>query len=73
MAKQHEQLEALMKAFDDFLKRRLIEAYNDAFLTSYVFQSNQDMVIANNQILALWLSHTATEALLCQEALTPYF
>ena len=48
MAKQHEQLEALMKAFDDFLKRRLIESYNDAFLTSYVFQSNQDMVIAKN-------------------------
>ena len=29
--KQHEVLDALMKAFDDFLKRKLIEQYNSIF------------------------------------------
>ena len=29
--KQHEVLDALMKAFDDFIKRKLIEQYNSIF------------------------------------------
>lgn len=78
--KQQELLEALMRAFDDFVKRRVIEQYDEIFAqyanlpqdeTSAVVQP--PIPLPNNQALSIWLTQTATEMFLCHESLTQFF
>ena len=69
-----------MRAFDDFLKRRVIEQYDDIFAQYATLPQSEATAVAsppiplpNNQALSIWLSQTATEMLLCQESLTQFF
>ena len=63
-----------MKAFDDFIKRRLIEQYRDVFSKDEDAEtSDRDYLMPNSQALATWIDTIAVDRLLCQEALTQFF
>ena len=68
--KQHEVLEALMRAFDDFIKRKVLEQYEEIFgsmpqPSEEEKKSPYSVALPNKHSLSLWLIQTATESLLC--------
>ena len=77
--KQHEVLSALMKAFDDFIKRKLMEQFKSTFGAGDSEDQKEDVEAAaklqlpNSQALSNWLNTTCSESLLCQQALRPFF
>ena len=56
-----------MKAFDDFIKRKLIESFTDIFTNKTAVQEGNASkpVWTDNQSLAIWLSQTVADNLLC--------
>ena len=65
-----------MRAFDDFVKRKLIEQFTDVFSEDPDNPENNPQAkvgLPNNQALAIWLTEVATERLLCQDTLAPFF
>lgn len=67
-----------MKAFDDFIKRRLLENFKDVFggdndNENEDSKNNDQSLSPNSQALAIWLNTVATNEILCQESLTAFF